>query len=46
MYAKKEKIYTGYVSNHNSIHEKHFTFLMIPKRLGWHYLAVKNCLHY
>ena len=30
LYAKKEKIYPAYVSNHNSNCEKQVTLLMIP----------------
>ena len=39
---KKKKIYSAYVPKHNSNHEKHVIFLMIPKGEGRHYLAVKE----
>ena len=47
---KTEKIYTAYVSKHNSNREKGVIFLMIPNGEGrkakpegwWHYLAVKK----
>ena len=42
LYAKKEKIYPGYVSKHSSNREKQVMLLMISNREGWHYLAVKN----
>ena len=42
MYAKNEKIYPAYVSNHNSNCEKQVIFLMISNGEGWHYLAVKK----
>ena len=51
MHAKKEKIYPGYVSKHNSNCEKQVISLIIPnwekreaKSEGqrWHYLAVKK----
>ena len=42
LYAKKEKIYPAYVSEHNSNCEKQVILLMIPNGEGWHYLAVKK----
>ena len=42
LYAKKEKIYSAYVSKYNSIREKQVIFLMIPnreKRIQSHTLA-------
>ena len=41
-YAKKEKIYPGYVSRHISNREKQVIPLMIPNREKWHYFAVKK----
>ena len=41
MYAKKEKIYSTYVSKHWSHHEKQVIFLMIPKEKGYYYPVVK-----
>ena len=46
LYVKKEKIYRAYVSKHNSNRGIRVMFLMIPNRVGRHYLAVKNYLHY
>ena len=43
---KKEKTYPAYVWKHKSDREKKVIILMIPNGEGWHYLAVKNCLHY
>ena len=44
MYATKEKIYSAYVSKHNSNCKKQVILLMIPNGEGWrwHYLAVKK----
>ena len=43
LYAKKEKIYPSYVSNHSSNHEKQVIILMISNgEKVWHYLAVKK----
>ena len=39
---KKKKKYPGYVSKHNSNHEKQVILLMISIREKWHYFAVKN----
>ena len=39
---KKEKINSVYVSKHNSNPKKLVIFLIIPRREGWHYLAVKK----
>ena len=44
LHANKEKKYPVYVSNHKSNLEKQVTFLMIPNREGWYYLAVKKVL--
>ena len=41
LYAKKEKIYSAYVSKHNSNREKQVILLMIPNEEKWHYLSVK-----
>ena len=45
LYAKKEKIYPAYVSEHNSLWKISFSF-NDSKREGWHYIAVKNYPHY
>ena len=43
LYAKKEKKYPSYVSEHNSNREKQVFFLMISnEEKQWHYLAVKK----
>ena len=50
LYAKKEKIYPGYVSKHNSNREKQVILLMISNGKGreaqlegeWHYLSVNK----
>ena len=43
MYAKKEKIYPSYVSNHSSNREKQVIILMISNgEKVWHYLVVKK----
>ena len=42
LYAKKEKIYPAYVSNH----EKQVILLIIPNVEEWLCLAVNNCQHY
>ena len=43
LYAKKEKIYSAYISKHNSIREKQVVPLMISNRdKQWHYLAVRK----
>ena len=43
LYAKKEKIYPSYVSNHSSNREKQVIILMILNgEKVWHYLAVKK----
>ena len=44
LYAKKEKIYTAYVSRHNSNREKQVILLKIPNEEEWHYLTVKKLL--
>ena len=41
LYAKKEKIYPAYASNHNSNREKQVILLMILNGEEWHYLTVK-----
>ena len=42
MYAKREKIYSAFVSKHNSNREKQVIHLMISNGEKWHYLAVKK----
>ena len=41
LYAQKQKIYSTYVSKHNSNREKEIILLVIPTGEGSHYLAVK-----
>ena len=45
---KEMEICPAYVSKYNSTHWKQVILLMIPnvEKKGWHYLAVKNYLHY
>ena len=45
LYVKNEKIYPAYISKHKWNCEKQVTFLMIPNRGRWHYIAAKNYLH-
>ena len=42
MHGENEKIYSAYISKHNSNREKQVILLMIPNEEGWHYIAVKN----
>ena len=42
LYAKKEKVYPGYVSKHDSNREKQVIILMIPNGEKWHYLAANK----
>ena len=42
LYAKNEKIYSAYVSKHNSNRQKQVIFYMISNREGWHYLVAKK----
>ena len=42
LYARKEKLYSTYVSKHNSNRKKQLITLMIPNWEGWHYLVVKK----
>ena len=42
LYAKNKKIYSAYVSKHNSKHEKQVILFMILKREGQHYFEVKK----
>ena len=44
--AKNEKIYSTYISKHNSNREKQVIFLMFPNGEGSHYIVVKNYQHY
>ena len=48
LYIKDKKILPVYVSKHNSTREKQIILSAIPneEKEGWHYLAVKNYLHY
>ena len=47
LYAKNRKIYSAYVSKHNSNHEKHYLVILwiIPNGEGWYYLAVKETIN-
>ena len=47
LYIKEKEICSAYISEINSNCEKKKT-LMIPneEKEGWHYLAVKKCLHH
>ena len=40
----KKKIYSAYISKHNSNHEKQVILSMMSNGEGWHYLAVKKLL--
>ena len=42
LYAIKEKIYSSYVSKHNSNRKKQVLLLRVPKEKKLHYLAVKT----
>ena len=42
LHAIKEKIYSSYVSKHNSNSEKQFILFMIENGQKWHYLADKK----
>ena len=48
LYTKEKEIRTAYISKTYLNCEKKKILLMIPnkEKEGWHYLAVKNCLHY
>ena len=48
LYTKEKGICPAYISKINSNCVKQITLLMISheEKGGWHYLAVKNCLHY
>ena len=48
LYIKEKEICPAYISNINSNCQKQIILLMIPseEKEGWHYLAVKKCLHY
>ena len=47
LYAKKEKLYSAYISKYNSNRKKQVILLMIwNEEKQWHYLAVKNYHHY
>ena len=41
-----EKIRLAYKPKHNTKSENHVVLLIITDGKKWHYLAVKNCLHY
>ena len=47
-YVKDKEILPAYISKHNSTREKQIILFFIPneEKEGWHYLAVKNYLHY
>ena len=42
LYTRKEKLYSTYVSKHNSNRKKQLITLMIPNWEGWHCLVVKK----
>ena len=42
LYAKKEKIYPAYVSEHSTNLEKQVILLMIPNGKGWHFFELKK----
>ena len=44
LYAKKEEVYSAYLSKHNLNREEHVTFLIILNRKKCHYLAVQKLL--
>ena len=48
LYIKEKEVCPAYISQIHSNCEKQMIFLMIPnvEKEGWHYLAVKNYLHY
>ena len=48
LYFNEMEICPAYIPKINSNCEKEIILLMIPneEKEGWHYLAVKNCLHY
>ena len=39
-------IFPSYISKQNLNCEKELILLMIPNEEGWHYLALKDYLHY
>ena len=45
-YIKEMEICPAYFSKYNSTRKKEITMLRFSNGKGWHYLAVKNCLHY
>ena len=42
MHAKKQKIYSAYVSKHTLNHEKQVILLTILNKKGWRYIAIKE----
>ena len=48
LYIKEKEMLSAYISKHNSTRERQIILLTIPneEKEGWHYLAVKNYLHY
>ena len=48
LYTAEKETCPAYISKINSNCEKQIILLMIPNKQkeGWHYIAVKNCLHY
>ena len=48
LYMEEKEVFPGYISKIKSNCEKHIILLMIPneEKESWHYLAVKNYLHY
>ena len=48
LYTKEKEICPAYISKINSNCDKQIILLIIPKeeKEAWHYLELKNCLHY
>ena len=48
LYIKEKEVYPANISKHNSTREQVIILLVISneEKVGWHYLAVKNYLHY
>ena len=48
LYIKGKGIWPANISKINLNSEKQIILLMIPneEKEGWHYLALKNCMHY
>ena len=46
LHTKDMEIWPVYISKCNSNCEKQITLFDYPNEKGWHYIAVKNYLHY